>query len=300
MSEGRAACVPNACMPKVRKAKLIQGEASVAVAHSAGYEAPVQFALSGAMLIISVLMAGAMLQGVTGVALQKGVANENMTNSALSFMVVGLANPGTKKLMSMEVDEQTTDDIIASCMRKLRLARALLQEQYDNIEKQRPANHSTLTDHCPHTSSKTKVFGLPAEIRSLSNQVTASVSSSPPSRARRCLPTSWCNNNLRAWISRPSSVTDPETRHVHAYGGLSPTVANNKTWTIGHSCMAHLTSLPCASVHCHPVRLPARSTWCDMFDGLQKGPRPGFFVIAVLVVGSETLGATCRVLGQES
>jgi hypothetical protein len=121
-----------------------------------------------------------------------------------------------------------------------------------------------------------------------------------PSRARRCLPTSWCNNNLRAWISRPSSVTDPETRHVHAYGRLSPTVANNKTWTIGHSCMAHLTSLPCASVHCHPVRLPARSTWCDMFDGLQKGPRPGFFVIAVLVVGSETLGATCRVLGQES
>lgn len=45
MSDSRAACVPNGRMPKVWKARLIQGEASVAVAHSTGYEAPVQFVL---------------------------------------------------------------------------------------------------------------------------------------------------------------------------------------------------------------------------------------------------------------
>jgi hypothetical protein len=88
-------------MPKVWKARLIQGVASVAVAHSAGYGAPVQVALSGEILAMSALVRGVMLQGGTGVALQKGTASEKMTNSALSLIMVGFAYPGMKKLMSV-------------------------------------------------------------------------------------------------------------------------------------------------------------------------------------------------------
>lgn len=75
-------------MPKDWKARLIQGEASVAVAHSAGYGAPVRVALSGAMAMISALVRDAMLQGGTGVAMQTGIATEKITNSALSLMVL--------------------------------------------------------------------------------------------------------------------------------------------------------------------------------------------------------------------
>jgi hypothetical protein len=88
-------------MPKVWKARLIHGVASVAVAHSAGYGAPVQFVLSGVMVAMSTLVRGAMVQGGTGVALQIGIPSENMTNSALSLMMVGFACPGMEKLMSV-------------------------------------------------------------------------------------------------------------------------------------------------------------------------------------------------------
>jgi hypothetical protein len=152
MSESRAACVPNSCMRKVWKARLIQGEASVAVAHSAGYGAPVQFALSGAMVAMSALVRGAMLQGGTGVALQKVTASEKMTNSALSLMMVGFANPGKMKLMSVEVDGQNTIEISESCISKRRAATKvskrtrtskILQELHSDSESENrhPANH---------------------------------------------------------------------------------------------------------------------------------------------------------------
>ena len=88
MSESRAAWVPKEGIPKEWKARLIQGEASVAVAHSAGYGAPVQVALSGAIAMISALVRGSILQGGTGVAVQRGTATEKMTNSALNLMVL--------------------------------------------------------------------------------------------------------------------------------------------------------------------------------------------------------------------
>jgi hypothetical protein len=152
MSESRAACVPNSCMRKVWKARLIQGEASVAVAHSAGYGAPVQVALSGEISAMSALVRGAMLQGGTGVALQIGIANEKMTNSALSLMMVGFANPGKMKLMSVEVDGQNTIEISESCISKRRAATKvskrtrtskILQELHSDSESENrhPANH---------------------------------------------------------------------------------------------------------------------------------------------------------------
>jgi hypothetical protein len=101
ISDNRAACVPNSCMPKVWKARLIQGVASVAVAHSAGYGAPVQVALLGEILAMSALVRDARLQGGTGVALQIGIASEKITNSALSLMMLDFANAGKLKLMSV-------------------------------------------------------------------------------------------------------------------------------------------------------------------------------------------------------
>lgn len=87
-------------MPKEWKPKLIQGAASVAVAHSVGYGASRQDALSGAIAVMSALIRGLMLQGGTGVgrgvAMQTGSASEKMTNNALSLMIFGFGEPGMK------------------------------------------------------------------------------------------------------------------------------------------------------------------------------------------------------------
>lgn len=93
--------MPKECMPKERKARLIQCEASVAVAHSTGYGASVQDALSGAMAMRSALVRDAMLQGGTGVAMQTGSATEKITNSALSLMFLDFADASVKKLKSL-------------------------------------------------------------------------------------------------------------------------------------------------------------------------------------------------------
>lgn len=88
--------MPKAYIPKEWKVRLIQGAASMAVAHSAGYGAPTQDALSGAMAVMSALTRGLISQGGTGVAMQVGSASEKMTNNALSLMTVGFDDPGMK------------------------------------------------------------------------------------------------------------------------------------------------------------------------------------------------------------
>lgn len=112
MSDSKAACVPNACMPKVWKAKLIQGAASVAVAHSAGNGAPSQEALSEATVVMAETVRGAVLQGGTGVAMQTGMLSEKMTNSALSFMMVSFAE-GFVKNLTGKIAEGRQDDCTA-------------------------------------------------------------------------------------------------------------------------------------------------------------------------------------------
>ena len=109
MSDNKAACVPNACMPKVWKAKLIQGAAFVAVAHSVGSGAPSQEALSEAMVVMAETVRGAVLQGGTGVAMQTGMLSEKMTNSALSLMMVSFAEGFVKKLTG-KIAEGWQDD----------------------------------------------------------------------------------------------------------------------------------------------------------------------------------------------
>lgn len=98
MSDSKAACVPNECMPKVWKARLIQGVASVAVTHSAGNGAPSQEALSEAMEVMAGTVRGAVLQGGIGVAIQIGMLSEKMTNNALSLMTASFAEEFVKKL----------------------------------------------------------------------------------------------------------------------------------------------------------------------------------------------------------
>lgn len=117
MSERRAACAPNSCMPKTWKARLIQGAASEAVAHSAGYGAPVQVALPGAMAAMSAVVRGAMLQAVTGVAMRRGTATEKMTNSALGLMV-GFAESWYEKAAESEPVKPITNKKPESCIRK--------------------------------------------------------------------------------------------------------------------------------------------------------------------------------------
>lgn len=102
--------MPKASIPKEWKARLIQDTASSAVAHSAGYGAPVQDALLGAMAIMSALVRCLVLQGGTGVAVQAGSASEKMTNNALSFMMVDLGDFGTK-LEKCEKTSKTQGDL---------------------------------------------------------------------------------------------------------------------------------------------------------------------------------------------
>lgn len=89
---------------------MIQDIASAAVAHSAGYDAPMQDVLFGAMDVISALVRRLMLQGGTGVAMQAGSAREKMTNNALSLMTFGFGDPGMK-LRNCEKASRTQGDI---------------------------------------------------------------------------------------------------------------------------------------------------------------------------------------------
>lgn len=89
MSDSKAAWVPKAWMLNVEKARLIQGAALVAVAHSDKKGASVHDEVSGAMAVIAEAVTGGMLQG-TGVEEQRHNATEKMTKSALIMLLVSL------------------------------------------------------------------------------------------------------------------------------------------------------------------------------------------------------------------
>jgi hypothetical protein len=145
----------------------------------------------------------------------------------------------------------------------------------------KPVSSKPFIIDCPlfHTSSKKESFRLPAETRSLSNQVTAFVSSclqartTPYSRAQgyACLP-------LRATTTYASEYPVPPLSRAQDVDTFTHTASCRPPWPMArHELLdtrAWRTSPPSrVSVHCRSVRLPARSTRCNMFDGLLSETR---------------------------